>query len=44
VALHAAHLKFVHPRTGKSISVDCKLAPDFQHLVRELSRARRVET
>jgi 23S rRNA pseudouridine1911/1915/1917 synthase len=42
VALHAAHLKFVHPRTGKSISVDCKLPPDFQHLVRELARASRA--
>lgn len=40
VALHAAHLKFVHPRTGKSISVDCKLPPDFQHLLRELSRSK----
>jgi len=42
VALHAAHLKFVHPRSGKSVSVDCKLPADFQHLVRELSRARRA--
>jgi 23S rRNA pseudouridine1911/1915/1917 synthase len=41
VALHAAHLEFVHPRTGKMVSVDCKLPPDFQHLVRELSRPRR---
>ncbi len=38
VALHAAHLEFVHPRTGKAVSVDCKLPPDFQHLIRELSR------
>jgi len=42
VALHAAHLKFVHPRSGKNISVDCKLPPDFQHLVRELSRSSRA--
>jgi 23S rRNA pseudouridine1911/1915/1917 synthase len=41
VALHAAHLKFVHPRTGKNVSVDCKLPPDFQHLLRELSRSSR---
>jgi 23S rRNA pseudouridine1911/1915/1917 synthase len=41
VALHAAHLKFVHPRSGKNVSVDCKLPPDFQHLVRELSRSNR---
>jgi 23S rRNA pseudouridine1911/1915/1917 synthase len=39
VALHAAHLEFIHPRTGKNISIDCKLPPDFQHLVRELSRS-----
>jgi 23S rRNA pseudouridine1911/1915/1917 synthase len=42
VALHAAHLKFVHPRSGKSISVECKLPPDFQHLIRELSRPTRA--
>ena len=42
VALHAAHLQFVHPRSGKSISIDCKLPSDFQHLVRELSRSRRA--
>jgi 23S rRNA pseudouridine1911/1915/1917 synthase len=39
VALHAAHLTFVHPRTGKSISIDCKPPADFQYLVRELSRS-----
>ena len=39
VALHAAHLEFVHPRTGKNVSLDCKLPPDFQHLIRELSRS-----
>src|ERR1039458_4641760 len=39
VALHAAHLEFVHPRSGESVSIDCKLPPDFQHLVRELSRS-----
>jgi RluA family pseudouridine synthase len=42
VALHAAHLEFVHPRSGKTVSVDCKLPPDFQHLVRELSRSSRA--
>jgi 23S rRNA pseudouridine1911/1915/1917 synthase len=42
VALHAAHLEFVHPRSGKNVSVDCKLPPDFQHLVRELSRSSRT--
>jgi 23S rRNA pseudouridine1911/1915/1917 synthase len=39
VALHAAHLQFVHPRTGETISIDCKLPSDFQHLVGELSRS-----
>jgi 23S rRNA pseudouridine1911/1915/1917 synthase len=38
VALHAAHLQFVHPSTGKTVSIDCKLPPDFQHLIRALSR------
>ena len=42
VALHATHLQFVHPRSGKSVSIDCKLPPDFQHLVRELSRSSRA--
>jgi 23S rRNA pseudouridine1911/1915/1917 synthase len=40
VALHAAHLEFIHPRSGKNISVDCKLPADFQHLLRELSRSK----
>ena len=37
VALHAAHLEFIHPRSGKSISVDCELPPDFQSLLQALS-------
>jgi 23S rRNA pseudouridine1911/1915/1917 synthase len=40
VALHAAHLQFVHPRTGESIEIDCKPPQDFQYLVRELARGR----
>lgn len=36
VALHAAHLRFINPRTGKSISVDCEPPPDFQSLLRAL--------
>ncbi len=36
VALHAAHLQFIHPRTGESVSVDCELPPDFQSLVEGL--------
>jgi 23S rRNA pseudouridine1911/1915/1917 synthase len=42
VALHAAHLEFVHPRSGKSVSVECKLPADFQQLVRELGRPGRA--
>jgi 23S rRNA-/tRNA-specific pseudouridylate synthase len=42
VALHAAHLEFIHPRSGKKVSIDCKLPADFQHLVGELSRSSRL--
>jgi 23S rRNA pseudouridine1911/1915/1917 synthase len=41
VALHAAHLQFVHPRSGESVSIDCGPPPDFQYLVRELAHSRR---
>jgi len=37
VALHASHLEFLHPRTGKKIAVDCEPPPDFQSLVRALT-------
>jgi 23S rRNA pseudouridine1911/1915/1917 synthase len=37
VALHAGHLEFIHPRSGKNVSLDCELPPDFQSLVRALS-------
>jgi 23S rRNA pseudouridine1911/1915/1917 synthase len=39
VALHAAHLEFVHPRSGKSVSIDCEPPADFQYLVQQLSRS-----
>jgi 23S rRNA pseudouridine1911/1915/1917 synthase len=42
VALHATHLQFVHPRSGESVSIDCKLPSDFRHLVQELSRSTRT--
>lgn len=42
VALHAAHLMFVHPRSGESISIDCELPADFRHLLRELSQSNRA--
>ena len=37
VALHAAHLQFIHPRSGESVSIDCEPPPDFQSLLRALS-------
>jgi 23S rRNA pseudouridine1911/1915/1917 synthase len=40
VALHAAHLEFMHPRTGERISVDCNLPTDFQFLLRTLTLPR----
>ena len=36
VALHAAHLEFQHPRTGKTISVDCDMPGDFRSLLKAL--------
>jgi 23S rRNA pseudouridine1911/1915/1917 synthase len=36
VALHAAHLQFIHPRSGDSVSFDCELPPDFQSLLQSL--------
>ena len=43
VALHAAYLQFVHPRSGESVTINCKLPSDFQHLVQELSRSGRAQ-
>jgi 23S rRNA pseudouridine1911/1915/1917 synthase len=37
VALHAAHLGFIHPRSGERVSVDCPMPPDFQSLLQALS-------
>lgn len=37
VALHAAHLEFIHPRSGERISIDCAVPPDFQSLLQALS-------
>lgn len=36
VALHAAHLEFIHPRSGERISIDSDPPADFQALVRGL--------
>jgi 23S rRNA pseudouridine1911/1915/1917 synthase len=38
VALHAAHLQFIHPRSGERVSLDCELPHDFRRLIRELSQ------
>lgn len=37
VALHAAHLEFIHPRSGERVSVDCEPPADFQLLLRALA-------
>jgi 23S rRNA pseudouridine1911/1915/1917 synthase len=36
VALHAARLQFIHPRSGESVSIDCEIPPDLQSLVQAL--------
>ena len=36
VALHAARLQFIHPRSGESVSVECEPPPDFQALLQAL--------
>ena len=36
VALHAARLQFIHPRSGETIRVDCDPPPDFQSLLQAL--------
>ena len=36
VALHAAHLQFIHPRSRESVSFDCELPLDFQSLLQAL--------
>ena len=40
VALHAAHLQFIHPRSGDSVCVDCEPPPDFQALLQALGLFR----
>jgi 23S rRNA pseudouridine1911/1915/1917 synthase len=37
VALHAAALQFIHPRSGQTISLECAPAPDFKSLIQSLS-------
>lgn len=40
VALHAAHLGFVHPRTGERVSIDCEPPSDFRNLIAGLATRR----
>lgn len=40
VALHAAHLRFVHPRTGEEVSIACELPDDFEYLIGKLKPLR----
>ena len=42
VALHAAYLEFVHPRTGETITIECAPPQDFQNLIQHLSRSNRT--
>jgi 23S rRNA pseudouridine1911/1915/1917 synthase len=42
VALHAAHLRFLHPRSGETISIDCPPPADFRNLVESLARPPRA--
>jgi 23S rRNA pseudouridine1911/1915/1917 synthase len=37
VALHAASLQFIHPRSGEPVFVECGLPPDFRSLLQALS-------
>ena len=36
VALHAARLQFIHPRSGESLCIDCEPPLDFQSLLKAL--------
>ena len=42
VALHAAHLQFIHPRSGESVCIDCEPPPDFQALLKALELPTRM--
>ena len=42
VALHAAFLEFVHPRTAETITIECPPPADFQKLLQHLSRFNRT--
>jgi 23S rRNA pseudouridine1911/1915/1917 synthase len=40
VALHAARLRFTHPRLGQDVSIDCPLPHDFRSLIQSLKPPR----
>ncbi len=42
VALHAARLQFLHPRSGEIICIDCEPPPDFQSLLKALGLPMRT--
>jgi 23S rRNA pseudouridine1911/1915/1917 synthase len=42
VALHAAHLQFVHPRSGERVSIDSGPPADFRRLLQELAKSNRA--
>ncbi len=37
LALHASHLSFRHPRTGQVQSINCRIPPEFQALIRSVA-------
>jgi RluA family pseudouridine synthase len=41
VALHAAHIEFVHPRSAERVAIDCAPPPDVRRLILALSRPAR---
>jgi 23S rRNA pseudouridine1911/1915/1917 synthase len=38
--LHAAHLEFAHPQTGKTVAVDAPLPPELEELMAQLRTGR----
>jgi len=40
VALHAAALQFIHPRSGEAVSIECAPPPDLRSLLQALSPPR----
>jgi len=43
VALHASRLEFLHPRTGRKVTIECAPPADFQSLVRALAPRTSME-